>query len=138
MKKRTVYITETDQTRLLRMLEDMRFADPKRAKDLAALETEIQNAQTVSPNDVPPNLVTMNSRVRLLDLDTGEKVSYTVVFPDEADVSASKISVLAPVGTALLGYREGYEFSWNVPDGVRRLKIEKLEYQPEAAGDPAL
>ncbi|MDZ4199258.1 MAG: nucleoside diphosphate kinase regulator [Kiritimatiellia bacterium] len=135
MKKRAVCITEFDRQRLLRLIEDRRYEDPKRAGELEALEQELAGAKSVAPKDIPPDVVTMNSRVQLVDLDTNEDLHYTLVFPEDADVAESKISVLAPIGTAILGYREGYEFDWQVPDGVRRLKIVQLEYQPEAAGN---
>ena len=77
----------------------------------------------------------MNSMVRLKDVDTGEDVIYTLVFPHDADIHHKKISILAPIGTALIGYRAGDIIEWNVPAGVKRLKIEKILYQPEAAGD---
>ena len=84
---------------------------------------------------MPHDVVTMNSRVQLVDLDTGEAMTYTLVFPDDADLRQGKISVLAPIGTAMLGYRVGDTFEWRVPAGLRRLKIEAILYQPEAAGD---
>jgi len=77
----------------------------------------------------------MNSRVHLVDLDTQEEMVYTLVFPQDAEISQSKISVLAPIGTAMLGYRVGDTFTWQVPDGVRRLQVKKVLYQPEASGD---
>jgi regulator of nucleoside diphosphate kinase len=80
----------------------------------------------------------MNSRVRLLDLDTRIAVEYTLVYPGESDLAKGKISVLAPVGAAMIGYREGDEIEWNVPGGRRRFKVEAVLYQPEAAGDTHL
>lgn len=77
----------------------------------------------------------MNSTVHLVDLDTQEEMVYTLVFPDQADLALEKISVLAPIGTAMLGYGVGDTFAWQVPDGVRRLLIKDVLYQPEAAGD---
>jgi regulator of nucleoside diphosphate kinase len=77
----------------------------------------------------------MNSRVGLVDLDTEEEMVYTLVFPHEADITQSKISVLAPIGTAILGYRVGDTLTWQVPDGMRRLRVKQILYQPEAAGD---
>ena len=77
----------------------------------------------------------MNSKVCLRDLDTGEELEYTLVFPGDANLEAGKISILAPVGTALIGYRSGDRISWTVPGGIRKLKIIKVLYQPEAAGD---
>jgi regulator of nucleoside diphosphate kinase len=68
-------------------------------------------------------------------LATGEKVAYTLVFPGKADSSTGKISVLAPIGTAVLGYRVGDVVEWRVPAGSRKFRVEKLLYQPEAALD---
>ena len=89
----------------------------------------------VAPTDVPPDVVTMNSRVVLVDLDTREEMVLLLVFPQEADVAQSRISVLAPIGTAMLGYRVGNAFTWQVPDGIRRLRVKQVLYQPEASGD---
>ncbi len=77
----------------------------------------------------------MNSRVRLSDISKAEKLVYTLVFPRDADSATGRISVLAPVGTAILGCRVGDIIEWQVPAGTRRLKIEEVLYQPEAAGD---
>jgi regulator of nucleoside diphosphate kinase len=76
----------------------------------------------------------MQSRVRVRDLGSGQDTVYTLVFPREADVNAGRLSVLAPIGTALLGYRQGDEIEWPVPGGLRRLKVMKVLFQPEAAG----
>ena len=77
----------------------------------------------------------MNSRADLIDLDTNETVTFTLVFPQDAWLDEDKISVLAPIGAGMLGYRVGDEFEWKVPQGVRRMKVVKVRYQPEAAGD---
>jgi regulator of nucleoside diphosphate kinase len=82
---------------------------------------------------VPADVVTMNSEVRLMDLDSGETKVYTLVFPSQAR-SKNAVSVLAPIGTAILGYRVGSVIEWRVPRGVRRLKVLAVLYQPEAAG----
>jgi regulator of nucleoside diphosphate kinase len=76
----------------------------------------------------------MNSRVRLKDLETNEEKVYTLVFPSEADLSQQKISVLAPIGTAILGYRIGDTVEWRVPAGVKNMRIEDILFQPEAEG----
>jgi len=90
----------------------------------------------VRPNKVPRNAVTMNSTVTLRDLDTGEKETYTLVYPDQADIANSRLSVLAPVGTAILGQRVGDEIKWKVPSGWRRLKVQRVISQPEREGLP--
>ena len=135
MGNRTIYITEYDMTRLRGLIADMkRFAYYGRddIKDLAA---ELDRGKLVAPQDVPHDVITMNSRACLVDLDTAEEMIYTLVFPKEADIDQGKISILAPIGTAMLGYRVGDVFEWHVPDGIRRLKVKTVLYQPEAAGD---
>ena len=98
--------------------------------DLAA---ELDNAEVVPAGRVPPNVVTMNSRVRFEDLATGESRVITVVLPQDADASQGKVSILAPVGTALLGLSEGDSISWPFPDGrSRQLRVVEIVFQPEA------
>ncbi len=75
----------------------------------------------------------MNSEVRLKDLESGEVHVYRLVFPSQRRTENS-ISVLAPIGTAMLGYKVGDVFEWQVPKGMRRLKVLEVIYQPEAAG----
>ncbi len=104
-------------------------------KDLESLEEELARAEIVSPEDIPPDVVTMNSKVVLRDIDTSERMTYTLVFPNKANIKTGAISVLAPIGTAILGYAKGDIIEWPVPSGVRRICIEEVLYQPEAAGD---
>ena len=108
---------------------------PERDKEnLAELEQELMRAEIVSPKEIPQDVITMNSTVRLKDLDTEKEMIYTVVFPSDADVAQNKISVLAPIGTALIGYRVGDIITWKVPAGLRKLRVEEIICQPEAAG----
>jgi regulator of nucleoside diphosphate kinase len=100
-----------------------------------ALKGELERAEVVATDAVPPDVITMNSRAKLLDLDSNERMEFTVVFPDEADLAEGKISVLAPVGTGMLGYRVGDTFEQRAPLGVRRLKVLAVTFQPEAALD---
>lgn len=136
VREATIYITEVDRQRLEKLIE---FADERdrsaSRENLRRLEHELDRAETVAPEDVPRDVITMRSKVRLRDLNTGEEMIYTLVFPTEANYEEAKISVLAPVGTAMLGYRVGDTIEWQVPSGIRRLKVEELLYQPERAGD---
>jgi regulator of nucleoside diphosphate kinase len=134
MQERTIYITEYDRSRLLALVQEARQTEPRGNEYLDNLEAELSRGRVVVPAEVPPDVVTMNSKVRLSDVETGEEMIYTLVFPSEADIGQGKISVLAPVGTAMLGYRAGDTFFWNVPDGVCQLRVEEVLYQPEAAG----
>lgn len=115
-----------------------KLSDRARA-EIASLKKELERAEIVPPNEVPPDVITMNSRAQLLDLDTNERMELTLVFPAQADIEEGKISILAPLGTAMLGYRVGDEFEWAVPYGYRRVRITRIEFQPEATlhRDPA-
>ncbi|HEU5069917.1 MAG TPA: nucleoside diphosphate kinase regulator [Verrucomicrobiae bacterium] len=130
MNPRVIYITEADMRRLKPLIESMKTS----RDDLRGLQSELLQARVVAPKEVPPDVVTMNSKARLRDLESGEDVTYTLVFPDQANIEQGRISVVAPVGTAMLGHRVGDEFEWEVPAGPVRLRVEEVLYQPEAAG----
>ena len=127
-------ITESDFDRLMRLVDSPRYrsADPRR---VLGLKSELDRRVVVASNRTPKGAVTMNSRVRVRDLETDESETYTLVFPEAADLETNRLSVLAPLGTALLGRFAGDEVEFAVPAGVRRLRIERIVYQPEAAGD---
>jgi regulator of nucleoside diphosphate kinase len=107
----------------------------KDQNSLEKLQSELDRANIVPSLLVGHDVVTMNSRVKLKDIDTQETMEYEVVFPQEANLERNKLSILAPVGTALLGYRIGDKIRWEVPAGVRTLEIVQILYQPEAAGE---
>lgn len=130
LSPRVIYITEADMRRLRPLIEGMK----KSRDDLRGLQAELEHARVVAPAAVPPDVITMNSKARLRDLDTAEEMIFTLVFPGNADIEHDKISVVAPIGTAMLGHRVGDEFSWEVPAGAVRLRVEEVLYQPEAAG----
>jgi len=133
---RKICITASDRERLLKLIRKEReFGSAKNKDYLKDLEQELSRAEVLPSTQIPANAITMNSKVLLKDLETGEETVYTLVYPEDADLSEDKLSVLAPVGTAILGYREGDTIDWKVPGGIVRLKVEKLLYQPEAAGD---
>ena len=135
MRERTIYVTEFDLKRLSNLLSGTRSWNKKDRGCLTKLEKELEWAHAVPPQEIPEDVVTMNSQARVKDLDSKEEMVFTLVFPADADYERGKVSVLAPIGTALLGYRAGETVEWEVPGGVRRLKIEQVLYQPEAAGD---
>ncbi len=127
---RSIYVTEQDMARLERLL-----ASTQATKNVEDLEEELGRAVVVAPDQIPPNVVTMNSKVRFRDEATGDESEVTLVYPTEANAADSKVSVLAPVGAALLGLSVGQTIEWTMPTGkVRKLKIVAVLYQPEAAG----
>ena len=136
MKEATIYVNEVDLARLRKLIDLAReTGNDANRMYLDRLEGELERAEVVNPIDIPKDVVTMRSTVRLKDLDNGKEMVYSLVFPNEADVDEGKISVLAPVGTAMIGYRVGDVIEWEVPSGLRRLKVEEIIYQPEASGD---
>ncbi|WP_028600851.1 bifunctional GNAT family N-acetyltransferase/nucleoside diphosphate kinase regulator [Ottowia thiooxydans] len=122
-----IYITAIDKARLKSLLE------LEQGSAVVELEHEIERAIVVDSRQVAPNVVTMNSRA-LLHLDDKE-LEVALVYPQDADDSAGKLSVCSGVGTAILGYKEGDEFNWRIPDRTCHIRIGKVLYQPEAAGD---
>jgi len=134
MRDREIVVTEFDQTRLRNLLEGVRRWNARDRTHVDHLEAELDRADVVLPADVPFDVVTMNSEVAVRDIDSDEEMTFAVVFPSDADVNRKRISVLAPIGTAVLGYRVGDTIDWKVPGRIRRLKIERVLFQPEAAG----
>jgi regulator of nucleoside diphosphate kinase len=128
-----IYITDDDCQRLRRLITGRRGANSLDHEYLDTLEQELDRAEVVGPEDLPRDVVTMNSEARLQDLDSGLIQRYKLVFPTQFR-SDNSVSVLAPIGTAMLGYRVGDVIEWRVPKGMRRLKILEVLYQPEAAG----
>lgn len=135
MNPREIWVTDFDLDRLRKLLDGTRLWSSRDREHLERLDEELGRAHVVSPADIPPDVVTMNTRLRLRDLDSGREMVFTLVFPSDADVEQGKVSVLAPLGTAVLGYRRGDAFEWPMPGRVRRLHVEEILYQPEAAGD---
>lgn len=100
------------------------------------LEAELGRAHVVEPTDVPPTLVTMNSTVKFSVESTKNEFELTLVYPKDVDASGHTISVLAPVGSALLGQSQGDEIEWPKPGGgLLKVKIKEIVYQPERAGE---
>jgi regulator of nucleoside diphosphate kinase len=133
MKERTIFVTQEDMQRLSDLVDSAERMSSRDRQHLQMLKEELREAEIVSSDQIPPDVVTMNSRVRLKDLDSGRESIYVLVFPRDADVAQGRISVLAPIGTAIIGYRAGDVIVWSVPAGERRFKLEEILYQPEAA-----
>lgn len=132
--KRQIIITKADCDNLESLFFSelaMAFGDKPY---LQSLREELNRAIVVSPDEIPPDVVTMNSTVRIRDVHSKELNTYTLVYPRDADIAVGKLSVLAPIGTAILGYREGDLVQWNVPSGLTRFRIEDLVFQPERSG----
>jgi regulator of nucleoside diphosphate kinase len=130
-----IVLTEFDRRRLEGMLELLRKRSCVDAWNLDALEFELGRARVVPPERVPPTVVTMNSRVRLHDLDSGAQIVVSLVFPAGETWNDAVVPVLSPLGLGLLGCREGDVMEWRTQEGLRRLRLDAVIYQPEAEGN---
>ena len=134
MTNKTIYITDNDMRRLRELIMVARQFKKEEERYLQELEAELDRGKIIKSQDIPSDVITMNSEVHLRDLNTKEEITYQLVFPDQADSSQGRVSILAPIGTALLGYSVGDIIEWKVPAGIAKLKVEKIIYQPEANG----
>ena len=126
-----IYLTQDDMDRLLKLVE----ARPGQRYD--KLENELVRANVVPREEIPGDVVTMNSRVIFENETTREQREITLVSPESADIDQGRISVLVPIGTALLGLRIGQSIDWELPGGAKqRYRIVGVPFQPEAAGEP--
>ena len=126
--EKTMFITVDDYERLIGLIE-VRNRDSEIADRLMK---ELKSARTFPQNKISENIVTMNSRARLREINSGREIEITVTYPEQADNRQQMVSVFSPIGVALLGCREGDITSWRVPGGIGRFKVEKVLYQPEA------
>jgi regulator of nucleoside diphosphate kinase len=129
-----ILMTPKDHERLSRLAAH--WSDTADRFCVDALEDELANAQVVGDEILPADVVTMNSEVTVVDLDTAQELRLRVVFPGAADIDRGFVSVLAPIGVAILGSREKDVLTWKTPNRVRRVRIARVTYQPEANGDP--
>ena len=131
--ERAIIIAEEDRARLDALIRRALDHPGHPTVYLAALAGELRRARVVPRAQMPRDVVAMNSTVRLKDLETGEEETYTLVYPHEADIELNRLSVLAPVGTALLGYRAGDVIEWPIPAGVTRFRVEEVLSQPRGS-----
>ncbi len=134
----TVVITQADRTRLEQLLRSLKNARAPFRDHIRELEAAVSQAVVVPATDVGPDVVTMNSRARVRDVDSGRAETFTLVYHGESGVFDSKLSVLTSLGIAALGARVGDLIEWRTPRATRRLRVEEIVYQPEAAGDFSL
>lgn len=111
-------------------------ASSKRLPVLDQLREELDRAKIVEPEDMPPGIITMNSSARCVDETSGKEYHFTLVYPSDANVDQNRVSILSPMGSAMLGLAKGQSIEWELPGG-RKLKLRVLEvtYQPESEGE---
>jgi regulator of nucleoside diphosphate kinase len=133
LEPRSIFMTEVDKDRLKKLIDDIVYEDTKTTGFVKNLNNEIGKAKIVDIKQISRDVVTMHSKV-LLHVD-GDGMEVALVYPNEADIEDNKLSVLSPIGTAILGHSEGESIKCQVPSGETDVHIKKVIYQPEAAGD---
>lgn len=133
---KTLIFNKRDYTRIRQHIADARQLQSISQTEAERLLSELGAAQVVEPEEVPVDVVTMNSVVKLSFLNTGKQIQFQIVYPGEADLKANKISIFSPVATALIGSKVHDEIEWLVPGGMTKIRIDEILYQPEAAGLP--
>ena len=118
-----ITISERDAARLRQLVQ---ACAPSSTEHIQRLKAELDRARIVPGSELPANVIAMNSTVELEDLEDGEILTYTLVFPENADIEAGKISILAPLGMAMLGFKVGDAFEWTVPAGTLRVRVRRL------------
>lgn len=136
MTNQAIYITKQDMQRLYSLLDNPNLSGQK--PYLEQLERKLDGANVVESAAIPADTITMNSTALLTDLEDSEEMILTLAYPDHAAISEGRISVLAPIGMAMLGCRQGETVAWEVPEGTRQLRVDSIQYQPEAAGEFSL
>jgi regulator of nucleoside diphosphate kinase len=132
-RERPIHMTISDMERLIALVKGYRLQGREDA-NLDALEVELERALVMGAGRrLPSDVVTLDSRVVVVDLDSGQERTFTVVLPSRANVDEGRISVMAPLGMAVLGYRSGDEIEWDVPGGRRRFMVRRVIHQPEAS-----
>jgi regulator of nucleoside diphosphate kinase len=131
MKTRDIVVTESDRARLHELIA-LAGNNPRHGLgDVHALRSELDRARIVADRDIPDDVIKLNSQAVLVDLDTGERMEFTLVLPVDANIDEGRISVFAPMGMAMLGYRIGDKFEWTVPYGLRRMEVAAVSHDVE-------
>ncbi len=121
-----IHITANDLRRLRELIRVALQNPGPDLENLKRLEAELERASVVEADDLPQDVITMNSTAELENLDSGGTMVFTLVYPEMADVDEGRISVLAPLGMAMIGYRVGDEFEWPTPGGTIRYRVKRL------------
>ena len=130
-----IIMNSLDTTRIRERIRQVKAGNAYSANDIERLIYELNRAKIMEPKQIPGDVITMHSIVKVKYIDNHKDFTLQLVYPEEANIKENKISIFAPIGIALLGYKKGDIISWRTPGGNVKIKIEDIIYQPEAAGD---
>jgi regulator of nucleoside diphosphate kinase len=130
-----IEITKIDYERLKSLLSSQSLMRGSAKDSLAKLAIEINRARKIEPAKISPDVITMNTTLEFMDMDSQVSKQLKLVYPGQANMKLGYVSITAPVGTAFLGYRKGDIIEWDVPAGRKKFLIKDIIYQPEAHGE---
>jgi len=130
-----IILSKLDFARIFESIKEAKRLNKISASESEMLIGELNSAKVVEPQEIPVNVVTMNSIVKISFINTNKVVSFQIVYPNQANIKENKISIFSPIATALIGYKVSDEIEWVVPSGLTKIRIDEIIYQPEAAGD---
>lgn len=133
--KKQIKITKLDYKRLSNLIDNVKDSMRSDIENILTLRHEIERAKKVEPREISSKYITMNSEFEIISLDLQKVMKFKLVYPQEANFSKGKLSVLSPLGCALIGYEENDEVEYKVPTGIKKAKIGKILYQPEEVGE---
>lgn len=130
-----IILNRLDYLRIKKCISDAKQFKSISISEEETLLKELNSAKIVEPQEIPDNVVTMNTIVRISFLNTNKQVEFQIVYPNQANLKDNKISIFSPIATALIGYKVKDEIEWIVPAGLTKIRIDNIVYQPEASGN---
>lgn len=130
-----ILITKKDYTRIHEAIMNAKQSNSIKKEEAEKLLTELHSAKVVKSEEIPGDVVTMNSIVKFHFENNQKEMQFQIVYPSQADFKNGKVSIFSPVAAALIGYGVNDEIDWIVPSGMTKIIIDEIIYQPEAAGD---
>ncbi|MDR8389983.1 nucleoside diphosphate kinase regulator [Aliifodinibius sp. S!AR15-10] len=129
-----ITISTLDYQRIYKSINEAEDSNSITEKEAQALAGELEKAKIVEPQEMPNDVITMNSKVKITFVKSNKQIELKIVYPHEADINQNLISIFSPIAAALIGYKVGDTIDWIVPSGPTSIKIDEIIYQPEAEG----
>lgn len=129
-----IIVKRLDYDRIKKCIKDAKQFNSISKKESENLLQELESAEILEPEAIPSNVVTMNSIVKMSFVNTKKQIQFQIVYPNQGNIKEYKISIFSPIATALIGYKVGDEIEWIIPAVLTKLRIDEINYQPEAAG----
>lgn len=130
----TLTLSKLDYHRIYNSINKALDSKSINEKEAQSLAGELEKAKIVEPQEMPNNVVTMNSKVKITFVRLDKQIEIKIVYPEDADINQNLISIFSPIAAALIGYKIGDTIDWIVPSGPTSIRIDEITYQPEAAG----